>query len=365
MTAPSREDRAIAADLLRWFGANARALPWRQPGPAGLRRDPYRVLVSEIMLQQTQVPRVVQRFHEFLARFPGVAALAAADEDDVLHAWTGMGYYRRARLLHAAARAIAERHGGVVPNDPAALRALPGVGAYTAGAIAAFAFNLPQPAVDTNVGRVLLRLGGVERPVEDARSRRYVAERAGALAAAAADRAGDLSESLIELGALVCVAGVPRCEVCPVARRCAAFRTGRQALIPPPSKKAARSVTTHRVYVIEDARGRLLVERRPERGLWSKMWQAPTLEAAPRPTPAAVRAFEKALGLRRATRTGSFVHDTTHREVRFEVCVARIADEIAPGGRRWASRADLERLAMSTPMRAILLGPATPLGGTS
>jgi A/G-specific adenine glycosylase len=199
--------------LLEWYHREARALPWRAT------RDPYAILVSEIMLQQTQAARVEPAYRAFLARFPAVAVLAAAPLADVLTQWRGLGYNRRARNLHAAAAAIVERHGGVVPRDLAALRALPGLGDYTARAVLAFAFDEPAAPVDTNVGRVLARAAAGE-PLTRAAAQRL----ADALVPAPAPAAW--SHALMDLGARVCVARRPRCGLCPVAASCAWLRRG-------------------------------------------------------------------------------------------------------------------------------------------
>jgi A/G-specific adenine glycosylase len=212
---------------LAWFDRSARDLPWRVGDPITGVRDPYHVLVSEVMLQQTQVARVIEKFAAFLARFPTVRALAAASEDDVLAAWTGLGYYRRARLLHACAKRIVERHAGQIPAEIAALRELPGIGAYTAGAIASLAFAKPEPLVDTNVSRVLLRIAGKQLAVSDKAASAWAWEQARDLVHVAAEargtpllrarnRPGAWNEALMELGATVCTLPTPRCVLCSV-----------------------------------------------------------------------------------------------------------------------------------------------------
>lgn len=212
MSGPGR-DAAMARALEQWFAGAARSLPWRALGPDGW-RDPYAVLVSELMLQQTQVARVVERFGAFMRRFPTVAALAGADEADVIALWAGLGYYRRARHLHAAAKRIVHEHGGEVPRAAAALRALPGVGRYTAGAIASMAMGQRVPLVDGNVARVLMRLEA--RAGDVAQGQAWAWERAGELVSSSTS-AGAFNEGLMELGATVCVPGRPRCEACPLA----------------------------------------------------------------------------------------------------------------------------------------------------
>ncbi|MEZ6318692.1 MAG: A/G-specific adenine glycosylase [Phycisphaerales bacterium] len=341
--------RRTAGVLVRWFAAHARDLPWRTP-----ERDPWRALVSEIMLQQTQVSRVADRYPAFVERFPTPRAMAAADEGDVLALWSGLGYYRRARALHAAARAIAHDHAGVVPADVRSLASLPGVGRYTAGAIASMVFGLPEPAVDGNVIRVLLRLHASDRS-QDAPATRAWAESTARELAEATDDPGALAEALMELGATVCTPKSPTCEGCPVRAGCRAFAEGRQHEIPAPkARKAPRDLFCASV-VSADARGRLLVEQRPDAGMWGGLWQAPTLERDDRtPNAAEVRAF---VGARSARRRDTFVHQTTHRTVRFEVWLAEGAR--AGAGRERRTPGEIAALGLSNPQRRILLGTPT------
>lgn len=354
-------DRERAGGLVGWFGASARALPWRD-GPAG-GRDPYRVLVSELMLQQTQVSRVVERYGLFLDRFPTVRVLAQADESEVLASWSGLGYYRRARHLHAAARAIVERHGGEVPRDPGALRALPGVGRYTAGAIASIAFDRPEAIVDGNVARVLLRVEGREGSVSDPGTMRWVWSRAHELVIASG-MPGVFNEGLMELGATVCTPRTPRCGACPWAEGCVARRAGRQREIPGAKRGVERRALFVGVVLAIDARGRRLVERRPEGGLWGGLWQAPSLEREDR----FPRRGElvSALGLEIAgTRpVHGFDFQTTHRVVRFRVW--RAARARGGRGREWRSVSELEAMAVGSAQQRILMdGEAVSSDGRS
>lgn len=349
---PARADAAAARALEAWFRANRRDLPWRPAHPAQP-RDPYRVLVSELMLQQTQVSRVVERYTEFLARFPDVRALAAADEQEVLALWSGLGYYRRARLLHAAARAVVHEHDAAFPGSARSLESLPGVGRYTAGAIASLAFAERAPVVDGNVTRVLMRLHARNGTPDDRETTRWVWARAGALVQAA-ESPGVLNESLMELGATVCTPRAPACDRCPLARRCGARLADRQDEIPPPKARAQRSVIYCDAIRVTDARGRLLVTRRPDTGLWAGLWQAPTTQRDDRHArPADVRTT---LALERGPRLDEFVHRTTHREVRFRVWEGALGARTRPPGTEWKSRAETARLALSSPQRRILLG---------
>jgi A/G-specific adenine glycosylase len=325
-------------------------LPWRT-GPAGT-RDGFATLVSEVMLQQTQASRVAERFPRVLARFPTPAALADADEAELLALWSGLGYYRRARGLHAAAREIVSRFGGRVPQDVGSLRSLPGVGRYTAGAVASIAFGRAEPVVDGNVTRVLLRLHGRDLDPAEAGASAWVWDRAGELVGAA-ERPGVLNEALMELGAVVCTPRNPACEKCPLADRCVARRAGSQGRIPRPKPAPARATLHAAVAVVLDARGRVLVERRPATGLWAGLWQAPTLESRSR-APAAGRLARHAgaVGLRRAE---SFVFRTTHREVRFVVYRGTPTPGVSVReGAAWVGPAELVGLGVSSPQRGLI-----------
>ncbi len=334
-------------------------------------RDPYLSLVSEFMLQQTQVARVLEKWPGFVGRFPTLRSLAAARERDVVAAWSGMGYYRRARNLHGAAREIVGRFGGRVPEDVDSLRSLPGVGPYTAGAMASMVFGKAEPIVDGNIARVLLRLEG--KSLEQAEGVRWAWGRAvGLVQSSRAARhggstpqqssrrrvrkvsAGVLNEGLMELGAVVCTPRSPRCGACPVRGLCLARRRGLQDVIPRPKVRPVRSDLFCASVVVEDGLGRVLVEPRSEIGLWAGMWQAPTLERKDR----AARRGEIAswIGAEGLTLKGAFEHGTTHRRVRFEVWSGRMNEGAARPGATFCTRAAIARLAISNPQRRILLG---------
>jgi len=349
---PEVRDRRLAAGLLAWFEKAARDLPWR--ARAGDQRpDAYRVLVSEIMLQQTQAARVAERFERFMSRFPTPAALAEADEQDVLAEWSGLGYYRRARLLHAAAGVIVERHGGAVPGDPAALRALPGVGVYTAGAVASLAFGLAEPAVDGNVVRVVLRLENDPRSQAGPETQQRVMDRVRLLLHASHDH-GALNESLMELGATVCTPAAPRCDACPLADLCKARAAGTQEEIPPPKPRAKRRVLYAASLLATDADGRVLLRRRPATGLWADMWEPPTLERDDRHAKRGELAehLGPALAAADLTDAGAFTHLTTHREVRFRVYAASIRDDETPDGCAWVE--NLDAVGLGSAQRRVL-----------
>ncbi|MHC4809249.1 MAG: A/G-specific adenine glycosylase [Planctomycetota bacterium] len=310
--APDRA-AAIAAAIEAWFPAAARVLPWRTA------RSGWAALVSEAMLQQTQVARVVPAFEAFMRRFPTPAALAAAPEQEVLAAWQGLGYYRRARMLQQAAAAIVAEHGGEVPRDAETLRTLPGVGRYTAGAVASIAFRQRAPIVDGNVRRVTARIEGDARPIEDAAAERETWARAEALVAAAADPA-ILNEGLMELGATVCTPAAPRCGNCPLAEHCRAAAAGTAASIPPPKVRGRRQAVHYHVVLIRRGPS-VLMEPRPDGGLWAGLWQPPTVESAS-PLPWTAVAERLSVNVHDAEERGGFLHRTTHRDVHFRVWTA-------------------------------------------
>ena len=261
----------FAARLLEWFDRCGRHdLPWQRD------RGPYAVWVSEIMLQQTQVATVIPYFERFVARFPDVEALAAAALDDVLALWAGLGYYARARNLHRAARIVAERHGGELPETLDALIALPGIGRSTAGAILAQAKGMRHPILDGNVKRVLARYHAIDGwPGE-----RAVEARLWALADAhtPSERIADYTQAIMDLGATLCTRRRPACTVCPVAETCGACRRGIQAQVPAPRPKRARPERRRAMLVVRDPVGRVLLERRPERGIWGGLYSLPELD---------------------------------------------------------------------------------------
>jgi A/G-specific adenine glycosylase len=258
--------RSFRRRLPSWFDRHARKLPWRR------NRDPYAVWVSEIMLQQTTVATVTGYFDRFLAAFPSIKALAAADEHDVLRLWEGLGYYRRARQLHRAAKIIVAEHGGQFPTDPEFVRRLPGIGRYTAGAILSIAFDAREPILEANTLRVLSRLlayDGDPRSTEGQRLLWAMAE-----AVLPKKGSGRMNQALMELGSEICTARTPQCEVCPVAMLCRANQQGRQLEIPRP--KAKRSIEPVRqAAVVVRHRGRVLLLRWPEGGRFAGLWDFP------------------------------------------------------------------------------------------
>jgi A/G-specific adenine glycosylase len=260
-----------AATLFAWYDRHRRVLPWR--AAPGATPDAYQVWLSEVMLQQTTVAAAIPYFERFVRRFPTLAALADADLDEVLAAWAGLGYYARARNLHACARAVAAMGG--FPSDPASLRRLPGIGAYTATAIAAIAFGLPGVPVDGNVERVLARLFAIEQPLPAAKG--AIADAAAVLGAdpEARARPSDFAQALFDLGATICTPAAPACALCPWMEPCAARRRGVQGSLPRKAPRPPRTVRHGVHFLLEDAAGRVLLRRRPASGLLGGMMELP------------------------------------------------------------------------------------------
>jgi len=264
---------ALRAALLDWYDAHGRSLVWRAP-PGSPPLDPYRVWLSEVMLQQTTTPHATPYFRAFTARWPTVTDLASAEDSDLMAAWAGLGYYARARNLLACARAVANGHGGIFPDTEAGLLALPGVGAYTAAAVAAIAFGRPANVVDGNVERVMARLFAVEAPLPAAKPelKRLAAT------LIADDRPGDWPQALMDLGATVCRPGKPLCEACPLTPWCAGYLSGHPERWPLRTGKADRPHRTGVAWVLRDDRGRVALVRRPDNGLLGGMTGLPTSE---------------------------------------------------------------------------------------
>ena len=259
----------FADEILAWYDAHRRDLPWRaKPGETP---DPYAVWLSEIMLQQTTVRAVIPYYARFLARWPSVSALAQAPSEAVMQAWAGLGYYSRARNLHACAIAVAQDHGGAFPDTEAALRALPGIGDYTAAAVAAIAFGRRATVVDGNVERVMARLHAVETPLP--KSRPLLRTLTDAVTPIA--RAGDFAQGMMDLGATVCTARSPACILCPVRALCAAAAHGTQAELPRRAAKAAAVYRRGAAFYVTDAQGNVLLRTRPPRGLLGGMVELP------------------------------------------------------------------------------------------
>ncbi|MDZ4692347.1 A/G-specific adenine glycosylase [Terricaulis sp.] len=293
--------------MLKWYDANGRTMPWRVRGAAA---DPYRVWLSEIMLQQTTVAAVAPYFERFLARWPNVEALAAVPRDELLGAWAGLGYYSRARNLHAAAQVLAERG---LPADEAGWRELPGVGPYTAAAIAAIAFDQPANVVDGNVERVMARLYAVEAPLPDAKA--GLRDLAGKLVTA--KRPGDWAQALMDLGATICTPKSPKCSVCPWIKACAAYATGAPGTYPRRTAKAERP-RRHGVAFRIERDGALWLVRRPDKGLLGGMAALPTTDWRAKKWTRA-EALAEAPGVGDWKKIGSVEHVFTHFALSLDV----------------------------------------------
>lgn len=331
--------------LLAWYDKSARDLPWRATLPVTGRPDPYHVLLSEFMLQQTQVATVIPYFAQFLRVFPTIRDLANAEEQQVLRLWQGLGYYSRARNLLKAAKQVVENFGGAVPVDVESLLTLPGVGRYTAGAIASIAHETRAPILDGNVMRVVCRIDAIRTDPRDKPTTALLWARAEELVPK--QRPGDFNSALMELGATVCIPRNPQCLICPVARSCSARELGIQDQIPP-AKKAKETPHERRyVYCLfreRDGKREYAFEQRPANGRWAGMWQFVT-------RPVRERAFES-----RSTRElGSIDHALTHRRYTFEVRLAK-ANASAPSA-TWSTLEASEALPLPKPhvrIRAML-----------
>jgi len=329
-----------------WFRTAQRPLPWRE------QYDPYGVWVSEIMLQQTQVDTVLPYYARWMARFPDVVALADAPQADVLKHWEGLGYYARARNLHRAAQVVRDEHGGRVPDTLEGLLALPGVGRYTAGAVASIAFNRPTPVVDGNVGRVLSRLEALPHAPRAREGQQALWALAEALVPPHEARA--FNQGLMELGALVCRDKAPDCLLCPVNDLCAARAQGDPTAYPVKAPRAARREVTGVMALVERG-GRLLMRRRPPDGLWGGLWEPPWLEhGAEEDDPTTLARLLRVAGQDAdapAEVLGPVTHGLTHRAIALHCYRVRLPngdEEVAPGDdHTWADAADLRGLACS------------------
>lgn len=356
MTATLRsQPAATLSKLLSWYDRHGRDLPWRVAPAriaAGERPDPYRVWLSEIMLQQTTVAAVKPYFAKFVAAWPDVGALAKADTDAVMKAWAGLGYYSRARNLKACADAVASRHGGRFPDTEAGLRTLPGIGAYTAAAIAAIAFGRPAAVVDGNVERVVSRLHAIEKPLSEAKPQiRALVE-----PMVPADRPGDFAQAMMDLGATICTPKRPACVLCPLRDDCLAVGTGEPERFPAKTAKPRKPLRRGAAFVAVRADGAVLLRRRPDQGLLAAMAEPPGtawsaridggVTSAEAPFPAAWRP------------AGSVRHVFTHFELDLAVYRADGVTVAAPAGWWWSTAPDEE--ALPTVMKKVIAAALDP-----
>lgn len=345
--------RDIAQRLLQWYASHGRDLPWRRQHTA------YAIWVSEIMLQQTRVETVREYYQRFMKRFPDIGSLARARADTVLKFWEGLGYYSRARNLHATAKIIYRDHDGLFPESIETLRTLPGIGEYTAGAIASIAFGQDAPVLDANVRRVLSRLFLIDTPPGEARTLQALRDRASEILPAG--KAGDFNEALMDLGATVCLPRNPRCDACPLAERCKARNTGRQEELP---LKTRRSALPHHTIVagVIFRNGKILVDRRPAGGLLGGLWEFPggKVESGETLPEALRREIREEVGL--SVRVGRKLAVVKHAYSHFRItlhayrCTVRNgqAKAIQCDAVRWLRPGALRKLAFPKANQAIL-----------
>jgi A/G-specific adenine glycosylase len=349
-----KSDPLIAKTLLAWYDQRRRILPWREHS------DPYRVWISEIMLQQTQVDTVIPYYHRFLKRFPDVAALAAAPLDDVLKAWENLGYYARARHLHRAAQILVEKFNGKLPDTWEAITTLPGIGHYTAGAILSISFGKAVPAVDGNARRVLSRLYAVREPANRRETQQYLQTLAISLIPETAP--GSFNQALMDLGAMICMPKSPACADCPLRMHCKARQGGLQNLLPVSEKRPSPPHERVAAAVIFNRQGEVLIVRRPARGLLASLWKFPggIVEKKEMLEEGLAHTVRDELGIR--IRVGKPLVSINHAYTHFRItltafrCFRRSGKPrtVACQEWRWASPDDLERLTFSKADRAVV-----------
>lgn len=339
--------KKIPGLLLGWFKKNRRDLPWRKS------KTPYKVWVSEIMLQQTRVDTVVDYYKKYLKKFPSISSLASAPVEDVLKTWEGLGYYSRARNLHKAAVLIVNKYNRRFPNEYGRIRELPGIGEYTAGAIASIAFNQPYPAVDGNVLRVISRIFGLKKDISDNRVKKEIQGVVAELIPVSA--ASDFCESLMELGALICLPESPSCEVCPVKRECAANKTGRQNEIPVKKKKGKQKIIRIDVAFIKTRKG-VLMRKRSSKGLLAGLWELPNVQS--RSKSEFVRKIKKESGL--TLLPGGTVmraeHHFTHLvwKMNVIVCGMKESGNKCPRDYKWINKRNHKSIAVPHAFKKVL-----------
>jgi len=337
---------ALSQSLLAWYDIHRRVLPWR--AAKGRPADPYRVWLSEIMLQQTTVQAVGNYYRKFLARWPHVAALAKASQEDVLAAWAGLGYYARARNLHAAAKLVAGDMGGKFPATAEGLRVLPGVGGYTSAAIAAIAYDEKQAAMDANAERVIARLFAVKTPLP--RGKKEMHAHCQALVP---ERAGDFAQALMDLGSAICTPRRPACPNCPLSADCQARKLGIQEQLPVKAPKAVRPLKRGAAFVVRDKSGAVLLVKRPDKGLLASMLEPPLgpwEDSFPSKAAALKQAPFEADWIKRP---GIVRHGFTHFELEAQVYVAEVSKRPQFHG-DWVATERLREVALPTVMRKIV-----------
>ena len=346
--------RLLNRQLLTWYRRNQRSLPWRETS------DPYRIWISEIMLQQTQVDTVIPYYHRFLKAFPTVSSLARAPLQDVLKVWENLGYYSRARNIHAAARVIVEKFSGRIPDNLEAIKTLPGIGQYSAGAILSIAYGQAHPAVDGNVRRILCRLFAIRKPIDDAQEKKQLFELAASLIPAR--HPGDFNQALMDLGATICKPKNPDCSRCPVANLCQAQLNNLQNVLPIIRKAPAIPYRQAVAAVIRNLDGLLLVVQRPASGLLASLWKLPGgfIKAGEDTEKSLRRSVKEELGI--SIRTGKHLTSVNHTYTHFRITLHAYECRLLKGtpkplecqNWRWASLTDLKKLPLSKIDRMIL-----------
>ena len=333
-----RDLSLVRSRLIDWYESRKRDLPWRRT------KDPYAIWVSEVMLQQTQVKTVLGYYERWMQRFPSVKALAAADDADVLHAWQGLGYYSRARRLLAGARAVSDRHAGELPRDVQALLALPGIGPYSAGAIASIAFGLPEPIVDGNVVRVLCRLFALEGDPAKTPLKQRLWQLARELVPS--DKPSEFNQSLMELGATICTPTSPRCAECPVAKQCRALALGKERELPQIAKRAPPTEIATAAAYVRRGDSVLLRQMPADAPRWAGLWVLPFVELArtEKAFAGAARALHE-IGL--AGTTEATLREARHTITRFRITLSVVACTLAPRSRAtFFTREQVDKLAL-------------------
>lgn len=358
-TATMRKDadkikNLLNRQLLKWYRRSQRSLPWRKTC------DPYRIWISEIMLQQTQVDTVIPYYHRFLKAFPTVYSLARAPLQDVLKAWENLGYYSRARNLHSAAKVIVEKFGGQIPDNLEEIKTLQGIGEYTAGAILSIAYGQAVPAVDGNVRRILCRLFAIRKPMDDTREQKQLQKLAASLIPV--KHPGDFNQALMDLGATICKAKNPDCPRCPLAELCQARLDELQNVLPITRKAPAIPHRQAAAAVIRNPKGMLLVVQRPTSGLLASLWKLPGgfIKSDEDTENSLRRSVKEELGI--SIRQGEYLTSVNHTYTHFRIILQAYECRLLKGtpkplgcqNWRWASKTDLKKLPLSKIDRMIM-----------
>ncbi|MFY3382821.1 A/G-specific adenine glycosylase [Paracidovorax sp. MALMAid1276] len=350
MTGASTGASTVSGRVVAWQQRHGRNhLPWQQT------RDPYRVWLSEIMLQQTQVATVLDYYSRFLARFPDVIALSQASQDEVMGMWSGLGYYSRARNLHRCAQQVVSDHGGQFPPSAAALATLPGIGKSTAGAIAAFCFSERAPILDANVRRVLTRWMGFKHDLASAANERQLWDRACELLPHEdlVDAMPRYTQGMMDLGATLCTPRTPRCGECPLAQDCVARREGAQAQYPVRTRKLSRRSESWQLLVLRDSQGRIWLERRPASGIWAGLHCVPVFEEM-EALHACVNGLDAGPSLQ-ISELPPFVHVLTHRDLHLHtVAVSGHFRSLPTQGGEWVAPEQWSEIGLAAPIRKLL-----------